>query len=132
MNNKLIILEYTNDDVSTVNFTDTVLYDVIGSLQKEGVDFLQNKSALVRLKEKHGDKAFLDPKNLKYPIINPKTGEKDQALLHAAYIDLKRRAGISGTGDLAQKARDMMDENVFLVDLNGNYMPLLEFLDYIE
>lgn len=126
-----VVLEYTDTEVQLDNFTNIVLYDILGSCNMESLKSFNNPAALKALRDKYGDKAFLKPDELKYPIINPKTGKIDQALLNAAYIDLKRKAGITGTGDLAQKARDMIDENYFVIEMNsqGETMPLVEFMD---
>lgn len=42
------------------------------------------------LLQKYGSRAFLYPKKLKFPIINPDTGECDQKLLYAARVRLRQ------------------------------------------
>lgn len=126
-----VILEYSNEEVKQENFTDIILTDILASCDQQLLKESLNNNSLKNLYKKYGDKAFLLPKQLKYPIINPITGKKDQTLLHAAYIDLKRKSGITGYGDLTQKARDMLDENSFLVEIGSNKIPLLEYIDLI-
>lgn len=129
---KQVILEYSNEEVEKENFIESILYDILSSLDVELLkEAFLNKASMKKLHNKYGDKAFLIPEKLQYPIINPETGEKDQGLLHAAYIDLKRKAGITGTGDLAQKARDMMDETAYLVEIGNNRIPLMEYVNII-
>ena len=128
-----IVLEYSNSEVKLPNFSEIIIRDILESMDVEILnEAFINKVALQNLHKKYGDKAFLDPEKLKYPIINPKTGEKDQGLLHAAYVDLKRKAGITGTGDLAQKAKDMIDESAYLVDIGQNRVSLLEYINLIS
>ena len=130
---KQIILSYSIDEAKDESIIENILIDIISSMGYQLVNesFLNN-AAKRQLRNKYGPEAFLMPDKLKYPIINPKTGEKDNALLHAAYIDLKRKSGITGTGDLAQKARDMLDESYFLVEIGSNRIPLLEYIDLIS
>ena len=125
----LVILEYSLDDITAENISDTVLTDILKSIPIEELRSINNKAELMQLKRKFGDEAFLSPHNLKYPIINPKTGKRDQALIHAAYIDLKRNSGITGTGDLAQKAKDMLSEQTFVVEINQEHIPLIDWYD---
>lgn len=133
MSNDLqVVLEYSPQEVALDNFTDIVLYDIMGSCNTETLTAFNNPTALKDLKAKYGDKAFLLPDKSKYPIIDPKSGKRDQRLIHAAYIDLKRKSGINpGYADAAQKARDLLDENTFIIEMNGagETMPLVEFLD---
>lgn len=130
---KQIILNYTLDEAKDESILENILIDIISSMGYELVNesFLNN-AAKRQLRNKYGPEAFLMPDKLKYPIINPRTGKKDNALLHAAYIDLKRKSGITGTGDLAQKARDMLDESYFLVEIGSDKIPLLEYIDLIS
>ena len=125
----LVILEYSLDNITSENVSDMILTDILKSIPIEELRAINNKAELMQLKQKFGDDAFLNPKTMQYPIINPKTGKKDQALIHAAYIDLKRKSGITGTGDLAQKAKDMLSEQTFIVDINGEHMPLIDWYD---
>lgn len=127
-----VVLEYSEEDIAHVDFMEHMIYDILGSLEVVELIALENKTELLQLKKKYGDSAFLMPEKCRYPIINPKTGKKDQALLHAAYIDLKRRSGITGTGDLAQKAKNLMDENSFVVEINSSEIPLVDYLELIE
>lgn len=53
--------------------------------------------------EKHGEKAFLEPDRLKFPVINPETGKYDCRLIYAARI----RAKQYHREDLARKAEEL-------------------------
>ena len=125
----LVILEYSLDNITSENVSDMILTDILKSIPIEELRAINNKAELMQLKQKFGDDAFLNPKTMQYPIINPKTGKKDQALIHAAYIDLKRKSGITGTGDLAQKAKDMLSEQTFVVEINQEHIPLIDWYD---
>jgi len=61
------------------------------------------------LKEKCGDKAFLDPENLKFPIVMPNTKDCSPSckLLHAAYVRAKEWKYEA----IAKKALDLLKKN---------------------
>lgn len=133
---KSYILNYTNEEISDFDkFIDIVIEDVLNTLDRE-VLLEYKDSQINKLYRKYGNDAFLDPKTKKYPILNYNDGQINKKLVYAAYIDLKRKSGITGTGDLAQKARDLLDENenMFLVTVNeiGECISLIEFIDLIE
>jgi len=55
-------------------------------------NIIRRKSTREELIEKCGDKAFLDPTNLRFPIVNPLSGkcDPDCKLVHAAYVRAKQ------------------------------------------
>jgi len=50
---------------------------------------IRKRSVRVEMRRKYGDKAFLDPDNLAFPVVNPDTGEYDCRLIYAAYLRAK-------------------------------------------
>lgn len=68
--------------------------------------FLARKSNRKKMLEKFGDKAFLEPDKLKYPVVD-QSGNPHRGLIKAAYM----RAKQYGQGDVAAKAKDMMQEH---------------------
>ena len=44
----------------------------------------RTKGTREKMKKKHGSACFLDPKNLKYPVCNPRTGAYDCGGIRAA------------------------------------------------
>src|SRR6056297_595010 len=51
---------------------------------------LSKKSNREKMLEKYGEKAFLLPKELKFPVINPFTDDYDCRLIYAAYVRAKQ------------------------------------------
>lgn len=131
MPNKTYVLSYINEDWSNYDqLSNLILEDILRTLDQQTILEISDTNQAKNLKKRFGSKAFLDPDHLKYPILNAKTGEVDQGLLHAAYIDLRRK---SGPGDLIQKARDMMQENIYLVEVNDREtISLEEFFELIS
>lgn len=127
------ILKYTLEELNeTETSIESILEDVLSTVDNVNILFEYSPEQIRLLHKKYGDSAFLDPKTKKYPIVDMK-GNKNQQLLYAAYIDLKRKSGITGTNDLAQKAKDMLDENMFKVNIDDKQtiIPLLEYLELI-
>jgi len=47
---------------------------------------IRSRTERKRMYEKYGDKAFLDPDNLAFPVVDPDTGKYDCNLIYAAYL----------------------------------------------
>lgn len=62
--------------------TEAAKRSIPDSLQKK----LSSKKTRQEMKEKYGDKAFLLPKELKFPVIDPDSGEYNCKLIYAAWI----------------------------------------------
>ncbi len=78
---------------------------------------LGRRSVRRKMLDRYGDRAFLQPEKLKYPIVDPDTGKEHEGLKKAAYI----RARQHQKGDIAAKAKDKMQESVeFLVEIEGH------------
>lgn len=67
--------------------------------------FLSKKSNRKKLLDRYGEKSFLQPDKLKFPVVDQK-GSPHKGLIKAAYM----RAKQFGHGDIASKAKDMMQE----------------------
>lgn len=66
------------------------IYEKINfKIDKETHKLLGSDRVRSEMKEKYGDSAFLDSKDLKFPVVNPKTGESDCKLIYAAIIRSK-------------------------------------------
>jgi len=72
-------------------------------------EIVRRRGTRRELIEKCGEKAFLDPVNLKFPVVNPLTGDckPDCKLLYAAYL----RANEWHYNDIAAKAKSLYDSN---------------------
>jgi len=77
-------------------------FEIADAVQKK----LHSRSGKHNLKEQCGDKAFLDPKNEKYPVVKP--GDSSCNInckqAHAAYV----RARQWKAEDIAQKAVQLL------------------------
>ncbi|MCK9439482.1 MAG: hypothetical protein WC188_03975 [Candidatus Caldatribacteriota bacterium] len=105
---------YDNDDVDNV-LTEAIKTLIPTSLKKK----LASKKNRQLMLEKYGDNAFLLPKQLKFPVLDPTTGKPNCALIYAARIRAKQYSGIKpGYRELASKAEEMYKENHCSVKLN--------------
>ena len=68
---------------------------------------LSKKSNREKMLEKYGEKAFLLPKELKFPVINPFTDDYDCRLIYAAYVRSKQH----DYKEVEKKAEKLYDEN---------------------
>lgn len=55
-------------------------------IDKETKRLLDSNKVRKEMKKKYGASAFLDSKELKFPVINPTTGKLDCALIYAAVL----------------------------------------------
>ena len=99
----IITEEIFSDDVKLSKF----LWEVVSlpdSLQTK----IHSTSVRKKMLEKYGKVAFLDPDNLKFPIVNPQTGKIDCRLLYAARSRALQFAGRKpGYRELAAKAKSL-------------------------
>jgi len=70
-------------------------------------DKIHKTSTREKLYEKFGAKAFLNPQQKKFPVVNPNTGKVSCKLLKAAKI----RAAQNGYQDIVLKAERLMKEH---------------------
>lgn len=88
-----------------------VLEAIDRTLPKSIKEFYQKKSNREVMLKKYGNNAFLIPDKLKFPIINPKTGEKDCRLIYAAYIRAKQWSDKTPQyKTISEKARKMYEK----------------------
>lgn len=64
-----------------------VIFENLKTMIPESIkDLIKSRKVRQEMLDKYGAKAFLDSKNLKFPVVNPKTGKYDCRLIYAAYI----------------------------------------------
>lgn len=114
-----IILEFEDikDKDSTNKFIlETLKNSLPDTLQK----YLSKKSNREEMLEKIGEKAFLNSKELKYPVINPFTKNYDCRLIYAAYVRSKQHKHI----EINKKAKELYDsqkcESEIEIELSEN------------
>lgn len=100
---KIILNEENIKDAESLdNFIlETVKKSLPDSLQKH----LSKKSNREEMLEKFGEKAFLNPKELKYPVINPFKKDYDCRLIYAAYV----RSNQYNHKDIEKKAKELYE-----------------------
>lgn len=96
-------------------------------------DHLSKKSNREKMKEKFGDRAFLNPDELKYPVINPFTEDYDCRLIYAAYVRSRQHKH----KDIEVKAKDLYDSNDCKKEVNikineNEIIACHEFFDFFE
>lgn len=88
------------------NIISTILEKVDYAIPDEIKILLQSTKVRKEMLKKYGPKAFLDPKQLKFPVINPKTGKFDCKLIYAAIL----RASVhSSKGGSSKQPKDYYD-----------------------
>lgn len=74
--------------------------------------FILSKRNRNLLLEKYGKKAFLLPDQLKFPVMDPKTGKYHCGLIYAARTRAKQFIGIKpGYIEIAKKAEELYKRN---------------------
>ena len=96
-------------------------------------DHLSKKSNREKMKEKFGDRAFLNPDELKYPVINPFTEDYDCRLIYAAYVRSRQHKH----KDIEIKAKDLYDSNDCRKEVNikineNEIIACHEFFDFFD
>ncbi|MEM4385319.1 MAG: hypothetical protein QXD03_02090 [Candidatus Anstonellales archaeon] len=98
---------------------------------------IKTRSGRNTLKEKCGDKAFLMPEKMKFPIYDPETCKPDCRLLLAAYTRARQWSGKKPHyREIASRAKELMKRNgcsskIGITVENVGIVPLEEFLDAI-
>ncbi len=103
----MIINELTKEDILDTEFMDKLITEVTGtviprSLKKQ----IQDKESRENLLAEYGEKAFLLPEELKFPVIDPRSGQTSCKLLYAARI----RAKQFGLNEIEEKATEMFNQ----------------------
>lgn len=92
--------------MSNDNIISMILEKVDYAIPDEIKKLLQSTKVRKEMLKKYGAKAFLDPKALKFPVINPKTGKFDCKLIYAAIL----RASVhSSKGGSSKQPKDYYD-----------------------
>jgi len=103
----MIINELTKEDLLDTEFMDKLITEVTGTVIPRALKKqIQDKDSREKLLAEHGEKAFLLPEELKFPIIDPRSGQTSCKLLYAAKI----RARQFGLNEIEEKATDMFDK----------------------
>jgi hypothetical protein len=82
--------------------------------------------------QQYGKKSFLIPDELKYPVVNPNTGEYECTLIYAAYV----RAAQFGKDSVKSKAKSLFDsckcEDKLNIHVENEVIGTVDFLDLYE
>lgn len=105
----MLIIEQKLSNVDDPNFRDIILTEVINKLGSQTQ--FNSKIMRNRIQEQCGGNAFLDKRNLKYPIVNPKTCQEDCNVLLNTYYQLKKAPKTPGVSDMLQEANDLLQKN---------------------
>ena len=92
---------------------DQLITEVLKKLiPKELSEKISSKKNRRKLLDEYGDQAFLIPKKLKFPIINPDTGQFDCSLIYAARTRLRQYSDLKlGYKELIESADLLAYEN---------------------
>lgn len=83
--------------MSNDNIISMILEKVDYAIDEETKKLLQSTKVRKEMLKKYGAKAFLDPKELKFPVVNPKTGKYDCKLIYAAILRSSVHAAKGGS-----------------------------------
>jgi hypothetical protein len=102
--------------LSISEITEDIFDQIIEEVEKKIPDEIKNKvmSPAMRrqLFEKHGEKAFLFPEKMKFPVIDPNTGNYDCRLLYAAYLRANQhKKSFPEYNEVVQKAKELFKIN---------------------
>lgn len=112
-----------------------VLKNIIPNKVKVKISSKKDRQALLN---NFGEKAFLIPERLKFPIINPNTGKYECSLIYAARVRIKQYTGIKPEyKEIADKAEKLYNDlgckGKLKIQILDNDEPLkVEMLDLIE
>jgi len=105
----MLIIDQKLSNITEQNFKDILLLEIS---QKLGIKKHFNSKMLCRkIQEQCDGKAFLDSKNLRYPIVNPKTCNIDCKILLNSYYELKKSSKSPGIMDMIQEAENLLSKN---------------------
>ena len=122
-------------DALVENFDDVLEETIKAVLPDRIKTYLSRKSNRNLMLEKYGDKAFLIPDKLKFPVVDPKSGKPHCGLIYAARIRAKQFASRKpGYREIANKAEELYKENkcstkVHVQLREGEHIELMEFLE---
>ncbi len=87
---KDLVINIEEVNLDSTFFQNTITEAVINSIPESIRKHFQKQDNRKKLLEEFGEAAFLLPKELKFPVINPFTKELDCRLIYAAYIRAKQ------------------------------------------
>jgi len=105
----MLIIEQKLSNFEEPNFKDILLTEAINKLNT--LKNFNSKILCKRVQENCNGTAFLDSRNLKYPIVNPKTCDVDCNILLSSYYALQKSSKSVGTSDMLQEARDLIHKH---------------------
>jgi len=131
----MIIQEIQESDFLNLDFLGNLLTETTKSIIPQDIKkFLASRSNREKLKADFGERAFLMPKEMKFPVINFKTGGYDCRLIYAARI----RAKQFNYSEIAAKAEALYNSqgctkkiNVKLHEHKDTY-DLIELMNLLE
>lgn len=109
----MIIEPISEEDLLNPELMDKVLTETAkSSIPFQTKKMLESKEARQEMLEKYGSEAFLLPDELKFPVVNPKTGQPDCKLIYAARIRaLQFKDRKPGYNEVAKKAEELYQSN---------------------
>ena len=124
----------TEEQLLNLKFMDDYLTESAKTMIPNDVKkYLSSKANRRKLLENYGEKAYLLPKQLKFPVINYKTGEYDCRLIYAARIRAKQFAGRKpGYNTIAATADKLYKSNSCALKLNVQIHEHKEEYDLLE
>ena len=128
----MLILDNTTVS-SKENFDNFITEAVKHSLPDTLKDHISKKSNREKMLEKFGERAFLQPKELKFPVFNPFKEDYDCRLIYAAYVRAKQH----DYKDLAKKAKELYDANECQSEIEieiseNNTIKCHQFFDFFD
>ena len=107
------VFEINSDQFKNNESTSEIITEILKKVIPDGVrGKISTKKDRQLLLEKFGEKAFLLPDQLKFPVVNPRTGKYDCALLYAATIRARQYLGVkSGYREVYKKAKELYKQH---------------------
>ena len=105
----MIIIEQELSNIDKHNFKDIILSEAITRLNND--KHFKSKIFRRRIQEECDNKAFLDSKNLKFPVVNPKTCDVDCNILLKSFYELQKTPMISGKLEMIQEAKQLIQKH---------------------
>ncbi len=130
------MLTLTEDIILNESKFDGFLWEAVSlptNIQKQ----ISKASTRNEMLEKYGNKAYLLPEKLKFPVVSPDTGEYNCKMIYAARARALQYAGRKPEyKDIAKKAENLYNQlncsQKMNVKLNEEIMDIVEFLQILE
>lgn len=93
-------------------YINLLLEKISSDIPDEMQDKLKKNTVRLEMLSKFGKKAFLLPEELKFPIVNPVTGEPDVRLIYGAYVRAKQWSEKKPAyKKISEKAKELFIQN---------------------